>query len=185
MKHIVRKAYSDFLKEERWLNEMAARGLMLTDYSWCRYVFAEGNPGEYTYRIELLENRPTHPESVAYIRFLEENGVECVATYMRWIYLRKKSSDGPFDIYSDIVGKIQHFQRVNALWTVLMCMEFGALLCNLLVVLAFVLSADAPFPTANAVCVAILIPVEILLFRLVWLIRKMIRRLKQEKTIRE
>jgi len=37
--------------------------------------------------IELLENQATHAESGAYIRFLEDNGVECVASHMRWIYL--------------------------------------------------------------------------------------------------
>ena len=31
MKHIVRKAYWDFEKEEQWLNEMSARGMAMTD----------------------------------------------------------------------------------------------------------------------------------------------------------
>lgn len=90
MKYIVRKAYWDYEKEEKWLNEMSAKGMALTDYSWCRYVFKEEANNQYTYRIELLKDMPTHPESIAYLRFLEESGVECVATYMRWAYLRKK-----------------------------------------------------------------------------------------------
>lgn len=100
--HIVHKAFWDFEKEEQWLNTMSARGLALSDYSWCRYVFADTPENRYIYRIELLENLPTHPESMAYLRFLEENGVECVASYMRWVYLRKNASEGPFDIYTDI-----------------------------------------------------------------------------------
>ena len=197
MKHIVRKPYWDYMKEEQWLNEMSARGFALTDYSWCRYVFSDAEPGEYVYRIELLEHWPTHPESMAYIRFLEENGVECVATYMRWIYLRKKSSEGSFDIYSDIDSKIKHYQRVNAFWAVLMYMEFAAALMNLTVVVHSLLFPVAiyhhatgvervyDFPTANAVCAGILIVIGLLLVRLGSPIRKMIRRLKQEKTIRE
>ena len=102
MKHIVRKAYWDFEKEEAWLNEMSARGMAMTDYSWCRYVFEDAPNRQYIYRIELLENMPTHPESIAYLRFLEESGVEYVASYMRWVYLRKPAADGPFDIYTDI-----------------------------------------------------------------------------------
>ncbi len=113
MKHVVWKAYWDFEKEEKWLNEMSAKGMALTDYSWCRYVFTEAPKNDYIYRLELLENVPSHAESVAYIRFLEESGIECVATYNRWIFLRKKSSEGPFDIYSDIESKINHYRRVS------------------------------------------------------------------------
>jgi len=185
MKHIVRKLYWDYMKEEQWLNEMSARGLAFTDCSWFRYVFADAEPGEYIYRIELLENWPTHPESMAYIRFLEENGVECVATYMRWIYLRKKASEGPFDIYSDIDSKIKHYRRVNAFWNVLMYMEFAAALLNVAVVLTFVLSGEPEFPTFNTVCAGLLIVIGFLFVKLVSPIRKMIKRLKQEKTIRE
>ncbi len=185
MKHIVRKPYWDYMKEEQWLNEMSARGLALTDYSWCRYVFTDAEPGEYVYRIELLENWPTHPESMAYIRFLEENGVECVATYMRWIYLRKKASDGPFDIYTDIDSKIKHYQRVNAFFTVLICLEFAAVLINVAVVLAFVLSNEPEFPTVNAICAGILIVIGLIFVKLRRPIRRMIKKLKQEKTIRE
>lgn len=116
MKHIVWKAYWDFEKEEKWLNEMSAKGMALTDYSWCRYVFTEAPSNEYIYRLELLEHLPTHAESVAYIRFLEESGIECVATYWRWVFLRKKSSEGPFDIYSDMGSKIKHYKRISALF---------------------------------------------------------------------
>lgn len=112
MKHIVWKAYWDFEKEEKWLNEMAARGLALSDYSWCRYVFTEAPDNEYIYRIQLLTHRPDHPESVAYIKFMEESGIEFVASYWRWIFLRKKSSDGPFDIFSDIDSRIDHYKRI-------------------------------------------------------------------------
>lgn len=33
MKHIVRKAYWNYEKEEKRLNEMSAKGMALTDYS--------------------------------------------------------------------------------------------------------------------------------------------------------
>jgi len=200
MKHIVRKPYWDYMKEEAWLNEMSARGMALTDYSWCRYVFTDAEPGEYVYRIELLEHVPTHPESMAYIRFLEENGVECVATYMRWIYLRKKTAEGPFDIYSDIDSKINHYRRVNAFWNVLMYLEFGAALINIAVVVFYILFPpesiyyypahthvvrSSDFPTVNAICAGILIVIGLMFVRLGRPIRRMIRKLKKEKTIRE
>lgn len=132
MKHIVWKAYWDFEKEEKWINEMSAKGMALTDYSWCRYVFTEAPKNEYIYRIELLKYLPSHAESIAYIRFLEESGVECVATYWRWIFLRKKSSEGPFDIYSDIESKIKHYRRVSALFWTIGALNLFACLFNII-----------------------------------------------------
>ncbi|MDD8053275.1 MAG: DUF2812 domain-containing protein, partial [Thermotogota bacterium] len=41
MKRVIWRPYWNYEKEEKWLNEMAARGWLFTDYSWCRYVFQE------------------------------------------------------------------------------------------------------------------------------------------------
>jgi hypothetical protein len=187
MKYIVRKAYWDFEKEEKWLNSMSAKGMALTDYSWCRYVFTETPNNEYTYRIELLENWPTHAESIAYIRFLEENGVECVATYMRWIFLRKKSSEGSFDIYSDIESKIKHYKRINVVWNTIICVEFIAGIMNLGIGIANIITGYklGNFTNGNFFigCVCTLLGVFFL--KVGTPIRKKIKSLKQEKAIRE
>lgn len=114
MKQVIRKLFIDFEQEERWLNQMESRGLHFIDYTIGRYLFEEGTPGEYIYRIELLDNWHSNPESRAYIRFMEESGVECVSVYTRWVYFRKKASEGPFDLYSDVESRIGHYKRV--LW---------------------------------------------------------------------
>jgi hypothetical protein len=187
MKHIVRKAYWNYEKEEKWLNEMSAKGMALTDYSWCRYVFTETPNNEYTYRIELLENLPAHAESIAYIQFLEENGVECVATSMRWIYLRKKSSEGPFDIYSDIESKIKHYKRVNVLLSTLMWVEFMAGLCNLVIGIINLNTGYklGNFTIGNLILGSLVVLLGLLFFKLGSPIRKKIKRLQQEKVISE
>lgn len=123
MKKIIHMAYWNPDKEQQWLNELAAKGLSLTDYSWCRYVFEETEPGKYIYQIELLENKPGKPESDLYLRFLEDAGVEVAATYMRWAYLRKKASDGPFSVYSDCESKIRYLNRVKNFWIFLINFE--------------------------------------------------------------
>ena len=187
MKHIVRKAYWNYEKEEKWLNEMSAKGMALTDYSWCRYVFTETPNNEYTYRIELLENLPAHAESIVYIKFLEENGVECVATYMRWIYLRKKSSEGAFDIYSDIESKIKHYKRINVLWNTLMWIEFMAGLINIVI---GVVNLNIGYKLGNFTIGNLIIGGSVSLLGLLFLrlgspIRKKIKWLQQEKAISE
>lgn len=115
MKHKVWKYVMNYEKEEKWLNEMAAKGMHFVDFSPGRYTFEEGKPGEYIYRIELLDQLPGNIESKAYIKWMEESGVECVASFFRWVYFRKRKIDGPFDLYSDFDSRIKHYKRVASL----------------------------------------------------------------------
>ena len=102
----------DFDKEEKWLNEMAAKGFVLVSVGYARYDFEDCAPGEYNIRLEMLKNTINHPESQNYIRFLEETGVEHVGSIFRWIYFRKKADTAPFDLFSDIDSRINHLNRV-------------------------------------------------------------------------
>jgi hypothetical protein len=117
MKHTVYRIFTvgQYEKEEEWLNEMSAKGMQLCDVGLCRYVFEEGEPGKYIYRLELLRRHPTDAQSIAYIRFMEDLGVEHVGSLLYWVYFRKKAVDGPFDLYSDISSKIRHFRRIKLL----------------------------------------------------------------------
>lgn len=98
-------------KEENWLNAMAEKGLTLTDVGVCRYVFEEGQ-GSYIYRLELLENALQHPESQAYIRFVEETGAEYVGAVKRWVYFRRPAALGPFELYSDNESRLRYMERI-------------------------------------------------------------------------
>ena len=187
MKHIVYKPYWDFEKEERWLNDMAAKGLALSDYTWCRYAFEETPRGKYLYRIELLENLPSHPESQAYLRFLEENGVEVVTSYMRWVYLRRNAADGPFDIYTDLDSKIRHYKRILTFWNVMTAVEWSAGACNLAVgITNLVVDGQlGNFTNGNFVLGVCLMALGFTFFFLGIPIRRKIRALKKQQTITE
>lgn len=102
----------DFEKEEKWLNEMASKGFQLISVGLCSYTFEDADKENYTYRIELLENLPSNYESTSYIKFLEDTGVEHIGSILRWVYFRKKTSDGPFDLYSDLESRIKHYKRI-------------------------------------------------------------------------
>ena len=106
-------------KEEKWLNEMSSAGFQLRGVGFCNYHFEDGNPGEYVYRLEMLENWPTNYKSVQYINFLEETGVEHIGSIMRWVYFRKKTDGEPFDIYSDVSSRIAHYNRMLLLLGIL------------------------------------------------------------------
>lgn len=100
-------------QEEEWLNYMSSKGKAMLCYKFpCFYEFEECEPGEYIYRIEMLENWPSSTESRQYIEFLEDMGIEMTGFYMRWVYFRKKAKDGPFDLFSDLESKIKHYKRI-------------------------------------------------------------------------
>lgn len=184
MSLVIRKIYYNYEEEEKWLNEMSAKGLSLIHYSWCKYTFEETLPNEYTYRIQLLENSPTHAESISYIKFLEETGVEYVAHYMRWIYLRKKSSEGAFDIFTDIDSKISHYTRINIIWNAVMILEFLAFLLNIISGLINVISSNK-IGMFNLFSACIVFLLGILFLYLGSQNRLKIKKLKKEKFIRE
>ncbi|MBR5446250.1 MAG: DUF2812 domain-containing protein [Clostridia bacterium] len=105
----------EFDKEEKWLNEMAAKGLTLVSMHFNKYMFEETTPGEYQIRVELLANKPAHPESEQYIRFVEETGAEQVASWINWVYFRKKTADGAFELFSDNTSRLKMLNRVIGL----------------------------------------------------------------------
>lgn len=181
MKHIIHKLYWNYEREEKWLNDMSAKGLALIDYSVSRYVFEDCNPGEYIYRIELLENWPSHPESKKYIGFMEENGVEHITSYMRWVYFRKKASDGEFNIYSDIDSRIKHYQRVSTLYTILFIMN--AINCINMFSQFFTFNDLSYILTFPAGCLCLAVSLGLLSLALPLWIK--IGKLKKEKKIRD
>lgn len=133
MKTVIRKLFVNFEKEEKWLNEMAAKGLNLVKYSFGKYTFEEGTPGEYIYRLQLLDKMPSDPESKDYIEFMEDAGIECVETYMRWAYFRKKLKDGAFNLYSDNDSKIKYYKKVTAFIGILGLINLVAAIVNVLI----------------------------------------------------
>lgn len=183
MKHIIRKAFWSSDKEEKWLNELAAKGLAMTDYSWCRYVFEETDRGEYCYRIDLLEHPVIHPESRDYIRFAEEMGAEFVASYMKWVYFRKKTIEGEFELYTDLDSKIRNARRVITLWNTFAVIEFAAGGINILFgILRLTLEGQW------SINLFIGLPLVVLGFTFLVIsypVRKRLRSFRKEKNIRE
>lgn len=114
MRKVIKKLFWvwDFDKEEVWLNEMAAKGLCLVGVGFCRYEFEDSLPGEYGIRLELLEKVPSNPESEKYIEFVEETGAEHIGSWQRWVYFRKKKTDGEFELFSDLDSRIKHLTRI-------------------------------------------------------------------------
>ena len=133
----------DFDKEERWLNTMAQQGWVLDKVGFCRYEFIRCEPGEYAVRLEMRE----HDE--AYLGFMAETGAEYVGRVVKWIYFRKKTEDGPFDIFSDVESRIAHLDRI--------CQTLKIVgIANLVIGLANSLNPVVDFGWVNLLCATLL-----------------------------
>jgi len=179
MRKVIKKVFwaLDFEKEEKWLNEMSAKGLALVGYSICTYSFEECEPGEYTHKIQLLEHRPSHPESEQYIRFMEETGAEQVASYLNWVYFRKKTAEGPFELFSDIESKLKQCILIKKLLLPIGWLNLGVAIMNF-INLAFNAPGFSWIPFINVFC-------ALILFAGVNEINKKIKAYKKEMFIRE
>lgn len=103
----------DWKKEERWLNGMAAQGWHFVKFQFpCRYVFEQGEPGAYEYRLQCLEHRIGSQESQEYLAFLRDAGIELADSYLCWAYLRKKADGHPFELFSDVPSQMRHVRRL-------------------------------------------------------------------------
>lgn len=99
----------DFEKEEQWLNTMAQSGWLLDRVGFCRFEFIPCQPGEYTVRLEMRD----HDES--YLAFMADTGAEYIGRMAKWIYFRRKTELGAFDIFSDIDSRIAHLNSICTL----------------------------------------------------------------------
>ncbi|MFA7502925.1 MAG: DUF2812 domain-containing protein [Anaerovoracaceae bacterium] len=168
----------DYGKEEMWLNSLAAKGLALVSVSAFKYTFEESEPGEYQIRQELMENLPSNSESVQYIRFLEDTGVEYLGSVVRQAYFRKKSIDGKFDLFSDNASRIKHLKRLVSLLAVLAV----AMLINSLSTGIFY------FSTGEGIMLALMVLCIVLCVLLgygTWRIIRSIRRLQKDMVLFE
>ena len=162
MRQVIRKWFWawEFDKEEAWLNDMAAKGKALVSARYITYEFEDSAPGEYAVRLEMLENNPTSPEGQQYIEFVEGTGAECVGTVMKWVYFRKKTADGPFELHGDNATRIKHLKGIQRLLLPLSIVNAGIAVYNFCVGLGFASPINVVCSMAS-VAVAVLLGVGI------------------------
>lgn len=120
------KLYWDKDKEEIWLNEMCNEGWALSDFFLGLYTFKKCEKGEYTYRIDLMDDVESTQKSRDYIKFVEDTGAEYVTSWFRWVFFRKKASDGEFILYTDIDSKITNYKSIRNMFTAATIIELLA-----------------------------------------------------------
>lgn len=108
----------DIKAVERWLNDMAARGLFLssTGSSWWR--FYEDEPEEVRYRLEPVEERDgklDHLKNEDY----EKMGWKYVASHKDWYHIYLAQSGTAEELHTDLFVKSMLFQKYQkSLWSI-------------------------------------------------------------------
>lgn len=123
------RLYLDKDEEEKWLNEMSMGGWGFKKFFLGVYTFEACEPGEYHYQIDLLNN--WNGDKKDFSSFMKESGVEVISQWYRWVFIRKKSSDGPFAMYTDEESKIAQYTRIKNFFSVALLIEIICLIIEI------------------------------------------------------
>ena len=135
----------EFEEEERWLNQMADAGWVLEKLGFAVFYFRPCEPGEYIVRTEM------RGKDDAYVGFVEETGAEYVGRMAKWIYFRRKTELGDFQLFSDLESRIGHLQKAAKVMK-------GVGIANLLIGMANTFNpglAGVPIGWINLLCAAL------------------------------
>ncbi len=112
--------YYDKDKDEAFLNDMSAKGYAMKRFFLGVYTFEKCQPGEYTYRVDLISDKTTEQRNELY-DLIRDSGGELVQTWGIWAIFRKK---GNFELYTDPESQIKQFERIRKIFVRVAIVEF-------------------------------------------------------------
>ena len=115
----------DYEKEELWLNAMAQEGWALQRVGFCTYYFEKTEPGEYIVRLECRKR------DEGYVSFLSDMGAEYIGRVAMWVYFRRKSELGEFELNSDLDSRIDQLTKIGRVLLAVGALNLGIGLSNL------------------------------------------------------
>lgn len=112
-------------EEQEWLNDYAQQGWAMTRFFAGMVTFVPCQPGEYVYQIDLLPGKGLWAHNYEdYVIFMNEMDVKILQRWGRWVYLRKRAADGPFEIYTDTASKLEMYRRIRRMFLWALCVVF-------------------------------------------------------------
>lgn len=121
--------YFDKDEETEWLNRMAATGWAMKRFFAGFYSFEKCEKGEYVYQVDFGDRM--YAVSDGYREFMQESGIEIVQTWGYWVILRKKASEGAFELYTDAASSLQHYKKIRRMFKVAAIVEMLCLFMEL------------------------------------------------------
>ncbi|GAA0709182.1 hypothetical protein GCM10008904_19900 [Paraclostridium ghonii] len=123
------RLYSDKDLEEIFLNKMVSKGYAMTKFRLGVYWFVKCERGEYTYKIDLVNDKDKNQQD-EYYDLIRETGGEIVQSSGVWVFLRKK---GEFELYTDNESKIEQYNRIKDMSLILALAQLMAILTQLII----------------------------------------------------
>lgn len=98
-------------KQEIWLREMSKKGWHFKSVAMPgNYIFEQGKPINYTYRLDYFINRKDIPD---YLQLFQDAGWGYLGNMGGWQYFCKEDVNGEEqEIYSDKESKAKKYQRL-------------------------------------------------------------------------
>lgn len=122
--------YLDKDKETVWLNDMAQDGWSLTGFFAGFYHFEPCEKGIYQYQVDFTDQ--FFSISNNYREFMQEMGIQIVANWGFWTFLRKPASEGEFQLYTDVSSTIEHYKKIRRMFKIATILELIFLFIELL-----------------------------------------------------
>lgn len=110
--------------ETKWLNQLSDQGYQLKSFKMGMYEFEERDPGKYLYMVDLIDRANFKMEE--YAPPLEAVGIEVVAQFGNYAYIRKLKKNGPFRITKAVEDQIGQYNRIGLVFIAMMFVEYVA-----------------------------------------------------------
>ncbi len=127
------KLYFDKDEETKWLNQLASEGWAMTGFFAGFYTFEKCEKGQWIYQIDFGEKFGRATEN--YREFMAEAGIEIVQCWGYWIILRKRASEGSFQLYTDVESSIEHYTNILKLFKVVTILNITGLFMEIIAAL--------------------------------------------------
>lgn len=160
-------------KEEDTLNDYCRQGWAMASFFAGLTTFTPCQPGEFIYQIDLLPGAGLRADDYeGYVIFMHEAGVEVVQRWGRWVYLRRRAEEGPFEIYTDVESRVELYRRIRKLFLWALCLE---LCCSISIWTTLLRCPHDPFSRGIAGLYIVMISV---IAQAVWRCSRQIKRLQ-------
>lgn len=123
------KFYFDKDKETRWLNDMSDQGWAMNGFFAGFYRFEPCEKGKYTYQIDF--GNEFFSVSDDYREFMSDSDIEIIQSWGFWVFLRKLSSEGEFQLYTDVDSQIEHYKKIRNMFKAVTVIELICLFIEL------------------------------------------------------
>ena len=123
------KLYFDKDKETQWLNEMSQKGWAMTGFFAGFYRFEPCEKGKYTYQIDFGNEFLSVSDD--YREFMSDSDIEIIQSWGFWVFLRKLSSEGGFQLYTDVDSQIEHYKKIRNMFKAVTVIELICLFIEL------------------------------------------------------